>query len=161
MNKSLFSVLIVWAFAIQFFAQPLVQVKPEAVGMDSRRLANADKVILDAIEKQHIPGAVLAVVRKNYLVYLKAYGNKQVYPDTVAMDVNTIFDMASVSKSMSTAISAMILVERGDIRLLDRVKEFIPGFNGWKDDKGNETDIRIVDLMTHTSGLPHMLLLTN
>jgi len=56
-----------------------------------------------------------------------------------------VFDMASVSKSMSTAISAMILVERGQLRFLDRVDRYIRGFQG---------NIRIIDLMTHTSGLP-------
>ena len=53
--------------------------------------------------------------------------------------------MASVSKSISTAISVMILIERGQLRLLDKADRFIPGFQG---------NIRIRDLMTHTSGLP-------
>jgi CubicO group peptidase (beta-lactamase class C family) len=46
---------------------------------------------------------------------------------------------------MSTAVSAMILVERGKLRLIDRVNLYIPGFRG---------NIRVVDLLTHTSGLP-------
>ncbi|GHV21638.1 hypothetical protein FACS1894174_05330 [Bacteroidia bacterium] len=126
-------------------AQPLKQAMPEKLGMDSRRLHYADEVILKAIENKEIPGAVLAVVHKGKLAYLKAFGNKQVYPESVPMDVNTVFDMASVSKSMSTAISVMILVERGQLRLSDRVDRYIPGFQG---------NIRVNDLMTHTSGLP-------
>lgn len=148
------AVLFFLFFFLQAFTQPLPRVAPELVGMDSRRLAYADEAIYKAIEDKEIPGAVLAVVHRNKLVYLKAYGNKQLYPKTVPMDVNTVFDMASVSKSMSTAISAMILVERGQLRFLDKVKDFIPDFQGWEDENGTQTDIRIVDLMTHTSGLP-------
>jgi CubicO group peptidase (beta-lactamase class C family)/lysophospholipase L1-like esterase len=138
----------------QLFAQPLPRVAPELLGMDSRRLEHADVVIRKAVENKEIPGAVLAVVHKGKLAYLKAYGNKQVYPQTVPMDVNTVFDLASVSKSVSTAVSAMILMERGQIRLLDPVKDYIPDFKGWENENGRQTDIRIVDLLTHTSGLP-------
>ncbi|GHT83806.1 esterase [Bacteroidia bacterium] len=140
---------------MQLMAQPLERVIPEFVGIDSRRLHYADEVILQAIENKEIPGAVLAVVHKNKLAYLKAYGNKEVYPNTVPMDVDAVFDMASVSKSMSTAISVMQLVERGKIRLSDNVSLYIPGFQPWTDSiTGNKRNIQIVDLLTHTSGLP-------
>lgn len=135
-------------------AQSLPQVAPELLGMDSRRLAYADEAIREAIGNKEIPGAVLAVVHKGKLAYLKAYGNKQIYPRTVAMDVDAVFDMASVSKSISTAIATMILIERGQVRMLDKVNAFIPDFNGWKDENGRLTDIRVIDLLTHTSGLP-------
>jgi len=123
----------------------LQHVAPEQLKIDSRRLQNADEIILQSIKNKEIPGAVLAVVHKDKIAYLKAYGNKQVYPDTIRMDVNTVFDMASVSKSMSTAISTMILVERGQLRFSDRVDRYIPGFQG---------NIRVKDLLTHSSGLP-------
>lgn len=146
--------LVVLACAVQLMAQPLERVAPEMVGMNSKRLEYADEAILKAIEAKEIPGAVLAVVHKNKLAYLKAYGNKQVYPTTLPMDVNTVFDLASVSKPVGAAISAVILIERGQLRMTDRVKDFIPDFQGWTDENGKVTDIRIVDIMTHTSGLP-------
>ncbi|MDR0745682.1 MAG: beta-lactamase family protein, partial [Mediterranea sp.] len=148
------SFLFLFIFFCQSFAQPLPQMAPELLGMDSRRLEYAGEAIRKAIENKEIPGAVLAVVHKGKLAYLKAYGNKQVYPRTIPMDVNTVFDLASVSKSMSTAVSAMILMERGQIRMLDPVKDFIPDFKGWENENGKQLDIRIVDLLTHTSGLP-------
>lgn len=135
-------------------AQPLQRVSPASVGLDASRLANADAAIMKAIQHKDIPGAVLAVVRHGKMAWLKAYGNKEIYPKQVPMTTNTVFDMASCSKSMSTAISAMILIERGQLRLLDRVNHYIPGFQDWKDAKGETTSIRIVDIMTHSSGLP-------
>lgn len=108
-SLSLFIVLM----ALQAMAQPLQRVAPEQVGMDSRQLRYADQVIKAAISDKAIPGAVLAVVRNGKMAYLKAYGNKRVYPNTEPMTVNTIFDMASCSKSMSTAVCIHILAERG------------------------------------------------
>ena len=135
-------------------AQHLPHVSPERVGMDVKRLQNADKVIEKAIADKEIPGAVLAVVREGKMAYLKAYGNKQITPTTLPMDVNTVFDLASITKPVATAISAMILIERGELRLLDRVNLFIPDFMAWTDSTGRKRDIRVVDLMSHTSGLP-------
>lgn len=140
--------------AVATVAQPLERVSPQAVGMDAARLANADSAIEAAIGKHYIPGAVLAVVRHGKMAYLKAYGNKRVEPRKEPMTTQTVFDMASCSKAMSTAVSAMILAEQGRIRLLDRVDAYIPGFENWKDSTGNETSIRLIDLMTHSSGLP-------
>lgn len=143
--KTSFLILSLFFLSFQTLGQPLQRVAPEQTGMNSRQLTYADKVIETAINNKEIPGAVLAIVRHGKLAYLKAYGNKQLLPDTEPMNVNTVFDMASVSKAMSTAISAMILIERGQLRLTDRVSLYIPGFS---------EDIHITDLMTHTSGLP-------
>jgi CubicO group peptidase (beta-lactamase class C family)/lysophospholipase L1-like esterase len=120
--------------------------------MDSHKLTFADAVIQKAVNNGEIPGAVLGIVKDGKLAYLKAYGNKQIVPEKRPMDVNTVFDLASCSKSVSTAVSAMILVERGQLRLIDRVSLFIPEFKGWEN--GRRKEIRIIDLLTHTSGLP-------
>jgi CubicO group peptidase (beta-lactamase class C family) len=137
-------------------AQPLPKASsPEEAGLDSRQLAYVDDVLQQSIRAGEIPGAVLAVVRHNQIACLKAYGNKQVYPDTVPMTTNTVFDLASVSKSVSTAISVMILLERGQLRLIDNVERYIPGFRSWTDSiTGEKKPVRIIDLLTHTSGLP-------
>ena len=141
--------------ALQANAQSLQRVAPEQVGMDSRHLLYADEAIETAIANKDIPGAVLAVVRNGKMAYLKAYGNKRVYPNTEPMTVNTIFDMASCSKPISTAICTHILAERGKLRLLDPVSLYIPEFKSWVSEDGKDKKIiRIADLLTHTSGLP-------
>lgn len=136
-------------------AQNLDIVAPEAIGLDASRLANADRAIAQAIADKTIPGAVLCVERHGKIGYLKAYGNKRVYPNTEKMTTGTVFDMASCSKAMSTATCAMILIDRGQLRLNDRVDQYVPEFENWKDSITGETEaIRVIDLMTHTSGLP-------
>lgn len=149
------SFLFLALLALQANAQPLQRIAPEQVGMDSRKLMYADEAIETAIANKDIPGAVLAVVRNGKMAYLKAYGNKRIYPNAEPMTVNTIFDMASCSKSMSTAICTHILAERGKLRLLDPVSLYIPDFKNWASEDGKDKKvIRIADLLTHTSGLP-------
>lgn len=130
------------------------RVSPESVGLNPQHLAYADDVFNDAIKAGDIPGAVFAIVKDGKLAHLKAYGNKSVYPDTVAMTENTIFDMASVSKCIGTTPSILQLLEQGKIRLTDRIDMYIPDFAPWVDQvTGREFHITIADLMSHSSGL--------
>ena len=149
--------LVVIMMALSVSAGLCAQVKvakPEDHGMDPERLARVDAVIGDAIGAGDIPGAVLAVVRRNDIVYLKAYGNKSVVPEVVPMTTDTMFDLASLSKCVGTTLSFMQLIEGGYVRLTDPVKRYIPGFKPWKDpETGEEVDIILRDLLTHSSGL--------
>lgn len=129
-------------------------VSPRKVHLSEDKLAKADSAIMDAINRKEIPGAVLGIVRHGCMAYKKAYGCRQVYPTIEPMTTETIFDMASCSKSMSTAISVMQLCENGMLRLTDPVANYIPDFCNWKDGEGNTATIRIQHLLTHTSGLP-------
>lgn len=132
----------------------LSMATPESMGMNSDKLALVDDVISNAIAEGAVPGAVLSVVRGDKIVYLKAYGNKSVVPDTIPMTTETVFDLASVSKCVGTTLSFLQLVEKGKVRLTDNVSMYIPDFAPWVDSEtGEKRDIRIIDLMTHTSGL--------
>ena len=91
----------------------LKHVSPESMGMNSQKLNQIDREVALAIEEGNIPGCVVSVVRDDKIVFLKAYGNKQVVPDTIPMTPETIFDLASVSKCVGTTLSFMQLVENG------------------------------------------------
>lgn len=129
-------------------------VSPEAVGMNSKYLNRADSVLLKAVENKEIPGAVLGVVKNGKIIHLKAFGYKEIYPNQIEMDTNAIFDLASLTKPIVTATSTLILIEQGKLRLNDKVNFFLPNFEGFKNKEGKTVDIKIVDLLTHTSGLP-------
>ena len=151
--RKLFIMMVALSVSAGLCAQVKV-TKPEDHGMDPERLARVDAVIDDAIRAGDIPGAVLSVVRRNDIVYLKAYGNKSVVPETVPMTVETMFDLASLSKCVGTTLSMMQLVEGGYVRLTDPVKRYIPGFKPWVDpETGEKVDIILRDLLTHSSGL--------
>ena len=135
---------------------------PESVGLDSRRLEVVDELVNEYIAQGAFPGAVVGVVRDGKMVYRKSFGYRQVKGDSLPMTLDTRFDLASLTKPVAVATSVMQLVERGKLSFGDRVDKYIPGFRGWaeaKDDGSKPTakdtvSIRIVDLLTHTSGLP-------
>ena len=123
--------------------------------MDPVRLQKVDDVINASINKKEIPGAVIAVVKNGKMAYIKAYGNKSVYPKVEAMTENTVFDLASCSKVIGTTLSMMRLLEQGGYRLTDRVDMYLPKFQPYIDQaSGEKINIRIIDLLTHSSGLP-------
>lgn len=128
---------------------------PESVGMSSARLAQVDRIIREAIDRRDFPGAVILVLRKGVTVWRKTFGHKQWVPEMVPMDVSGIFDMASLTKPIATATSAMMLVEQGKFRLWDKVTDYVPDFIPFKDEEGKSgEDARLWHLLTHTSGLP-------
>ncbi|MCX6544836.1 MAG: DUF1343 domain-containing protein [Acidobacteria bacterium] len=121
---------------------------PRSVAFDMARLSTVDKVIERAIADKQLPGAVLLVGRGSEVVYLKAYGMRALVPQPERMTLDTIFDMASLTKVIATTTSIMILVEEGRIRLNDRVATFIPDFG-----RHGKNQITIRHLLTHYSGL--------
>lgn len=144
------------AHDLAHYEQLLPVASPESVDMDSRRLARIDTIVERYIAEEAIPGAVVGVMRHGKVVYRKAFGKRQVVAADEDMTLDTRFDLASLTKPVAVATSVMQLVERGDITLGDRVDKYIPKFRGWatKESPRDTVNIRIVDLLTHTSGLP-------
>jgi uncharacterized protein YbbC (DUF1343 family)/CubicO group peptidase (beta-lactamase class C family) len=125
-------------------------VAPSSVGMSAGRLGRLDAAIADSIAKKECPGAVVLVGRHGKVVFRKAYGNRAVTPAVEPMTVDTIFDMASLTKVVATATSVMTLVEDGKIRLQDRVAKFLPEFASGG---GARDQVTVEELLTHRAGL--------
>lgn len=144
------------AHDLAHYEQLLPVASPESVDMDSRRLARIDTIVERYIAEEAIHGAVVGVMRHGKVVYRKAFGKRQMVAADEDMTLDTRFDLASLTKPVAVATSVMQLVERGDITLGDRVDKYIPKFRGWatKESPRDTVNIRIVDLLTHTSGLP-------
>ena len=135
---------------------------PEKQGMSSQHLALIDSAVNATIAVGDIPGAVVGIVRNGHLVYEKAFGYKSVYPEKVPMTVETMFDLASVSKCVGTTLSFMQLIEQGKVRLVDNVSYYIPEFQPWEDpETGEKVEITVQNLLTHSSGLAAYLPNTN
>lgn len=100
------------------------------------------------IDLQHIPGAVLHVSYKGEVLLHEAIGNRVVYPKKAPMKIDTIFDMASLTKVIATLPAVLKLIDRGEIRLDDPVAYFLPAFA-----TEGKADITLRHLLTHTSGL--------
>lgn len=133
----------------------LPSARPEDAGMSSKHLALLDGVIGEALGRGEFPGAVLLVARNGQVVFRKAYGLSQRVPESRPMTADLVFDLASLTKPVATATSIMILAERGQLRLWDKVNTFVPGFSPYYHEKGMAGEnARLWHLLTHTSGLP-------
>jgi uncharacterized protein YbbC (DUF1343 family)/CubicO group peptidase (beta-lactamase class C family) len=119
-----------------------------ADGLDRTRLARIDEAVAEAIAARQLPGAVVVVGRGGTVAWQKAYGQRAVTPSPEPMTLDTIFDLASLTKAVVTAPAVMMLVEDGRIRLTDPVATFIPEFGKYGKDR-----VAVRDLLTHTSGL--------
>ena len=107
-----------------------------------------DAAILESIETGALPGAVVVITHHGETVYRKAFGDRSLEPVIEPMTVETIFDLASLTKVIATAPSVMALVDDGEIHLHDPVSDYIPGFEQY-----GKTEITIAHLLTHVSGL--------
>jgi len=107
-----------------------------------------DQAVEQAIQEGRIPGAVLLIGHKGQIVHRKAYGKRALVPSPEPMTVDTIFDLASLTKVVATTPSLMKLFEEGRFRLNDRVTQYLPEFVEGK------SEITIRNLFTHFSGLP-------
>ncbi|MGD0799862.1 MAG: serine hydrolase [Terracidiphilus sp.] len=101
-----------------------------------------------AVARGSIPGGVVLVGHNGEIVYRKAFGMRSVEPDKEAMTVDTIFDLASLTKCIATAPSVMQLVQEGKVRINEPVATYLPEFA-----KNGKQDITVRELLTHFSGL--------
>jgi uncharacterized protein YbbC (DUF1343 family)/CubicO group peptidase (beta-lactamase class C family) len=112
------------------------------------RLSVVDAIVQKAVDDHQIPGAVVLIGHDGKVVYRKAFGHRALEPRRELMTVDTIFDLASLTKVISTTTSVMQLVERGKVRVSDTVVKYLPEFG-----QNGKEDITVRQLLTHYSGL--------
>ncbi|HWL07693.1 MAG TPA: serine hydrolase domain-containing protein [Planctomicrobium sp.] len=107
-----------------------------------------DRLVTEAIQSGRMPGAVVLVGQGDRLLHRKAYGNRQVQPDAEPMTLDTVFDLASLTKPIATATSVLMLIQEGKIDPLKNASFYLPEFGN----NGKEA-ITVDQLLTHTSGV--------
>jgi len=120
------------------------------------RLAVVDSIVQEAIHAGQIPGAVVLVWHNGQVLYRKAFGYRALEPRRELMTVDTVFDLASLTKVVATTTAVMQLVEKGEVRLNDPVAKYIPEFA-----QNGKEDITVRGVLTHYSGLQPDLDLTH
>jgi uncharacterized protein YbbC (DUF1343 family)/CubicO group peptidase (beta-lactamase class C family) len=116
-----------------------------------------DELVREAMAAKLTPGAVVVVGRGpssspgtggDQTVYEKAFGFRATVPADEPMTLDTVFDLASLTKVVATTTAVMTLIEEGRLRLNDTVASHIPGFERY-----GKAGIQIRHLLTHVSGL--------
>ena len=127
---------------------PAKRVSWEAAKMNSSLEGRIDTAVARSLADGQMSGCVVLIGRRAGIVFEKAYGDRCVEPQKEPMSTDTVFDMASLTKPLATATSVMILIERGQLRLQDKVSKFFPEFAA----KGKQ-DVTVEELLVHSSGL--------
>jgi len=123
-------------------------VTPESVGMDATRLNLIDDIVREGLGQDKMPGCVVMIGRREGIAFRRAYGFRQLQPEKADMTVDTVFDLASLTKPIATATSVMTLIQQGKLDANATVATYLPEFA----QNGKET-ITIRHLLTHTGGL--------
>lgn len=100
------------------------------------------------IDLKHIPGAVIHISQGGKQLLQEAIGDRSVYPIQQPMQLDTVFDLASLTKVIATLPAILKLLDDGKVRLDDPVANFLPQFAGT-----NKKQVTLRHLLTHTSGL--------
>jgi len=114
-------------------------------GADTARI---DALLADAISHNLIAGGVVLVGNRDRVLFERAYGRVSGVPEARALTVDTVFDLASLTKVLATTPSVLKLAEERRLSLIDPIVKWFPEMAG----RGKDA-ILILNLLTHTSGL--------
>ena len=115
----------------------------------------------DAIAAEKLPGGVVVIGHGGRVAFDRAYGSRKLAGEpgldgspapAEPMTEDTIFDIASLTKCLATALAVMQLYEQGKVQFDDPVQKYLPEFNTENDPLREQVTVRL--LLTHTSGEP-------
>ncbi|HUM66191.1 MAG TPA: glycoside hydrolase family 3 N-terminal domain-containing protein, partial [Chitinophagaceae bacterium] len=113
----------------------------------SGKLADIDSIVNDAIARKAFPGCVVMAIHKGNILYNKAFGNFA-YDSLQSMSLESIFDLASLTKTSATTVSIMKLYEQGKLDLNKHLGNYLPIVRGT-----DKASLRIDDILLHQAGL--------
>jgi CubicO group peptidase (beta-lactamase class C family) len=108
-----------------------------------------EKILEDAIRSRVFPGAVIEIGRTNGVLATIAKGAQTYASSSTPVDAHTIYDLASLTKVLSTAALMAGELSSGRMRLTDRVRRWMATWTG-----EDRQSVTIQDLLEHASGLP-------
>jgi uncharacterized protein YbbC (DUF1343 family)/CubicO group peptidase (beta-lactamase class C family) len=152
-SKKLWTCLLLVTLGVRFVRPPAAGApapvaRGSASDLSATQLAPIATVVERAIRVRQCPGAVILIGYRGKVVYRRAFGNRALVPARRPMRVDTVFDMASLTKVIATTTAIMQLVEQGKILLSAPIADYWPEFKA----NGKE-QITVRELLTHYSGL--------
>lgn len=112
------------------------------------RFATIDSIAEEGVKKKAYPGCVVLAAKDGKIVYHKAFGNFEYDSTAEAMQLNSIFDLASVTKTSSVTVSIMKLYEEGKLNLKKKLEDYLP----WTK-KTNKGKLTLEEIILHQGGM--------
>ncbi len=130
----------------------LKSAPPADVGLPEGAFEETRKLLAGFVADKAFPGASLIVGYRGFIVLDDGEGRLNYSPKSSPVTGDTIYDLASVSKAVGTTTAAMMETQSGRLLLDAPVQDYLPEFTG-----PNKEKVRVVNLLTHTAGLPAFL----
>ena len=111
------------------------------------RFSAVDSIVNDAIAQRAFPGCVVLAAKDGKIIYHKAFGQYE-YEPSAAVTLESIYDLASVTKISATTVAVMKLYEEGKIGLNKKLVQYLPWVKGT-----NKANLLIKDILLHQAGL--------
>ena len=140
--------IIVLVLLADCFAVASPKKKKPTPAKETANFSPVDQLVQEQIADRTITGAVLMVGHDGRIVHQKAFGLRATTPRSETMTVDTIFDLASLTKVVATTPSVMRMVQYGQVRLDEPVAHYIPDFG-----MNGKDAVTVRQLLTHYSGL--------
>lgn len=127
-------------------------VTPEQIGINSDKLLRIDSIALLGVKEHAYPGCQIVAIKNGKVFYQKNFGKQSYEVSSEIVDDYTIYDLASLTKILSSSLSLMKLNEQKKFDYEQHLDYYFPELVGT-----NKSDIHYKDMLTHQSGLPAWL----
>lgn len=124
---------------------------PEIHRMSTDTLGHIKKIIQQAIEVGATPGGVVLVAKNGDIVYEEAFGNHD-YTNNKPVEIDDIYDLASITKVAATTLAIMRMQEQGLINIEKPLSLYLPALL-----ETNKKDMTVADIMAHRAGLQNWI----
>uniref|UniRef100_Q3ATC5 D-alanyl-D-alanine carboxypeptidease, putative n=1 Tax=Chlorobium chlorochromatii (strain CaD3) TaxID=340177 RepID=Q3ATC5_CHLCH len=142
------SFLTTWRYRLVLVLLLCNTLLPWQTFAEQPRFAPLDALMQQAVRDSVFPGASIAVLHRDKVVFHKGFGRHTYQPSSTVVDTTTIYDLASLTKVVATTNMVMQLVERDSLKLHEPVATYLPTFAQRGKDR-----VTIEQLLRHTSGL--------
>jgi len=138
----------------QIKSTQLSRTPPEFVGIDSKILKNVNYLVNNAMNGRAFPGCQVLVAKKGCIIFDKTYGHHS-YKREITTKQNSVYDIASLTKIVSTTLMGMKLYEQGMFQLNDSIEQYFPdSLKNYLNRPSTIRNITFKELFIHKSGLP-------
>ena len=108
-----------------------------------------DSIVYDGLAKQAYPGCQVLAIQNGEIKYHKAFGHYEYDPNSLPVTLESIYDLASVTKISATTVSIMKLYEQGKIDINKTLGDYLSVMKGT-----NKENLKLTDILLHQAGLP-------
>jgi CubicO group peptidase (beta-lactamase class C family) len=125
----------------------MVQLKPDNLGPMAPEFNSLRRLVTEAIDANVVPGLVVGIGQRGQAVFVEAYGRRQSEPVPLPATVETVYDLASLTKALSTSVLLAKGVESGRLRLDATLGEYLPRL-------ADRPDVTLRRVLAHAGGFP-------